>query len=50
MDNSHEYDGKDEITCPFCGDIDFDSAGLKAHIVYGDCAEFESIPLIKRLF
>jgi hypothetical protein len=28
------------IECPFCGEIDFDLIGLKAHLLNGDCEEF----------
>lgn len=28
------------ITCPFCGENDFDLVGLKAHLLNGDCESF----------
>ena len=38
-----------EIACPFCGEADFDAAGLKAHLLDGDCEEFEAIETQSRL-
>ena len=30
------------VTCPFCGDDDFDLIGLKAHLLRGHCDQFEA--------
>lgn len=37
----------DDVTCPFCGEDDFDLIGLKNHFLAGYCDTFndvESIP------
>jgi len=39
-----------ESNCPFCGETDFDKHGLKSHLEHGDCAEYNNIEAIKRLF
>lgn len=39
------------ITCPFCGDKDFDLVGLKGHLLNGSCQEFDrtETPLEERM-
>jgi hypothetical protein len=32
------------MTCPFCGDTDFDEIGLKRHLTLGWCDEFGDVP------
>jgi len=32
--------GKEEVSCPFCGEGDFDRIGLKSHLLHGDCQQF----------
>lgn len=39
-----------DIKCPFCGESDFDKVGLKGHLFYGDCAEYEQTEPPRRLF
>lgn len=34
------------LECPFCGEVDFDYIGLKAHLLKGWCDMFESVPPI----
>lgn len=36
------------LTCPFCGQDNFDAAGLKSHLSHGDCDLFNSIETLKR--
>jgi len=31
------------ISCPFCGENDFDLIGLKLHISHGECDVFENL-------
>ena len=33
------------MRCPFCGEDDFDSIGLKTHLIRGDCDAFEALPI-----
>ena len=33
-----------DVTCPFCGEKDFDLIGLKIHYERGYCDEYEDIP------
>ncbi len=33
------------ITCPFCLDIDFDLIGLKLHLLNGHCDKFNETPI-----
>ena len=40
----------DLMSCPFCGEDDFDLVGLKSHLVHGDCDEFNKTENIKRIF
>lgn len=35
----------DLISCPFCGEKDFDLIGLKGHIWRGWCEAYEETPL-----
>lgn len=39
------------MTCPFCGDNDFDAVGLKGHLLNGSCEVFEATetPMQERL-
>lgn len=37
------------ITCPFCGDADFDPLGLKLHLHRGWCGTFNKINTSGRL-
>ncbi len=32
------------ISCPFCGEGDFDKIGLKLHFVNGYCEVYEALP------
>lgn len=32
-----------DMNCPFCGETDFDALGLKHHLLFGYCKEFNSI-------
>lgn len=31
------------MTCPFCGEQDFDALGLKRHLLYWGCDVFEAV-------
>lgn len=31
---------KDNVTCPFCGESDFDLVGLKSHFMKGYCDQY----------
>lgn len=33
----------EEISCPFCGENDFDLLGLKIHLMRGWCEQFEAL-------
>jgi hypothetical protein len=33
------------ITCPFCGEDDFDQIGLKLHLLCGHCGAFEAVSI-----
>ena len=37
------YIAPDFVTCPFCGEKDFDLVGLKGHLMIFGCEEFEKI-------
>lgn len=37
------------VTCPFCGEEDFDLIGLKLHLSLGHCDEYEEIDALKEL-
>lgn len=39
-----------DITCPFCGETEFDKVGLKSHLQRGYCEPFESLERLPRLF
>lgn len=41
-------DKKTNLTCPFCGETDFDKVGLKIHIINGWCEEFENTEVPER--
>ena len=38
-----------DISCPFCKDDGFDLAGLKSHLLKGDCSVFNDTSNIERL-
>ena len=39
-----------DMTCPFCGEGDFDAIGLKRHLtISGWCEPFESVPFNDQL-
>lgn len=38
------------VICPFCLQCDFDQIGLKSHLLNGDCAPFNELENIPRLF
>ena len=38
-----------ELVCPFCKDAGFDLAGLKSHLLKGDCEAFNDTENIERL-
>lgn len=40
---SDQATGTREMTCPFCGEGEFDGPGLKFHYIRGWCAEFNKI-------
>jgi hypothetical protein len=42
-------DDNQDIICPFCGERDFDKAGLKFHL-QNHCEEYDKVILIKRKF
>jgi hypothetical protein len=35
------------LTCPFCGDVDFDAVGLKAHLERW-CDAYRSVPTLEQ--
>lgn len=39
----------EEVTCPFCGEQDFDKIGLKDHLTF-DCKAYRETDLPKRMF
>jgi hypothetical protein len=43
-------DPKEFITCPFCGEEDFDKPGLKSHLEHGDCEVWNNTERIKRMW
>lgn len=43
--NETEY-----VTCPFCGETDFDLIGLKTHFLNGWCDVYESTDWIRRIY
>jgi hypothetical protein len=40
----------DSLICPFCGENGFDLAGLKGHLMNGDCEKFNAVECVKRIF
>lgn len=38
-----------DISCPFCKDTGFDLAGLKSHLLKGDCVVFNNTANLERL-
>ena len=38
------------ISCPFCGEKDFDKIGLKHHLINGYCEEYLNTQSIERKF
>ena len=38
------------LACPYCGEPDYDLAGLKSHLMKGECEPFEAIALIRSPF
>ena len=40
---------EDDIACPFCGDANFDKAGLKSHLEHGDCEVYNNLESIWRI-
>jgi hypothetical protein len=38
-----------DISCPFCKDTGFDLAGLKSHLLKGDCVVFNNTANFERL-
>ena len=40
--------GYEPLTCPFCNETDFDTIGLKHHLVSGGCNIFEEVPAIEK--
>ena len=43
--NETEY-----VTCPFCGEKDFDLIGLKTHFLNGWCDVYESTDCTRRIY
>jgi len=41
---------REYITCPFCGESEFDLIGLKSHFENGDCEKYNSTKSIVRMF
>jgi hypothetical protein len=41
---------KNSITCPFCGESDFDLSGLKGHFLSGDCQIYNNTETPVRRF
>lgn len=39
----------EDIHCPFCNEGGFDKEGLKGHITYGDCTEYDKTKRPNRL-
>jgi hypothetical protein len=33
---------REELTCPFCQETEFDAIGLKIHFIKGQCEPFEA--------
>ena len=38
------------MKCPFCNEDDFDTIGLKGHLVNFDCEPYNNLPSDGRLF
>ena len=38
------------VQCPFCFEENFDRAGLKSHLLHGDCQQFNDTEDFERLF
>lgn len=38
------------VTCPFCGESDFDATGLKSHLNHGDCEFYNATIDVSRVF
>ena len=41
--NADELPDLSDTICPFCGDNDFDSWGLRLHLLRGHCEVFENL-------
>lgn len=37
----------ESVTCPFCGETDFDPIGLKNHFTAGYCEIFNALPAVR---
>lgn len=42
--------GGNTIKCPYCAEPDFDAAGLKSHLLSGDCEEWNETENLTRVF
>ena len=38
-----DLNNNEELTCPFCGDVNFDSIGLKLHLQNEYCDAFNNV-------
>ena len=44
-----EVENKSDLTCPFCGETEFDQIGLKSHLLH-DCNTFHETEDLQRVF